>query len=113
MAEVGADQVELPLIELEPREAGHVGGMNEDHRPPALRHEIAERVAVEERFIQQFRKDMSPAEKGRPEPEPVRGRPEDPRPEFALPVLPEKAVFEVVKNPVAVEGVVGRREAPA
>ena len=113
MAQVGAEQVELPLIEFESREAGHVGRMNEDHRPPPLRHQIAERVTVEQGFIQEFGKHVSPAEKGRPEPEPVGRRPENPRTQLALPVLPEKAVFEVVENPVAVEGIVGRREAAA
>lgn len=85
--------------------------MEKDDRSLVTRDQIVERVVLEERFVQRFSKDMRTAELGRPRTEPAVRRAENSRTQFALPVLSEKAVLEVVDDTIAIERIVGRREA--
>lgn len=52
LVEAGADQVELPLGELEPREGGHVGGIEKDQLALTPVQQITEGMAVEYRLAQ-------------------------------------------------------------
>lgn len=79
--------------------------MEKDDWPLMARNQVAEGVAVEERFIQQFGKDVRAAEVGRPQAEPVERRSENPRTQLVLPVLSEKALFEVIENAIAIKSV--------
>ena len=67
-------------------------------------------LVIEKSFVQKFGHQMGAAEIRRPESEPITGRLEDPCLEFALPILSQKPVFKIVKNPVPVECIVAARE---
>jgi hypothetical protein len=87
--------------------------MDENHGSTVLGGQVAERVSVEQRFIQQLRKDMGATKIRRPKSEPIGGGTKNPRPQLALPVFAEKPVLKILKDPVAVEAVVGGGETSA
>ncbi len=106
LAQIRADHVELLLMEFEAGEGGHVRCVNRKPRTLIACDQISIGSALEERLIQYLGHEVRATKIGRPEPDPIAGRPEHSGFEFAFPVLPQKARFEVMKNLIAAERIV-------
>src|SRR5687767_11988479 len=106
LTEIGTQEIELKLCKLESCQGGHVRRMNDEHGSLVEGREVSIGLFIEQGFIEQFRHKMRAAEVGRPQPDPVTGRPEDPVSQFGLPILPKEAVFKIMKDLVAIQGII-------
>ena len=105
--QVGAEQVEVLLHEREAHSVGKVGRVDDDERAAVLDH-VGERRPVKHVLFVNFDRPFSAA--GAPEPV---ERIEKRGLQCALDIAPEKDRLEVVEDTLAVQAVVGGREAPA
>src|SRR6185295_5763317 len=98
--EIGEEEIELLLCELEALAVGQVGGIEDDERALAVAGEGAEGLPVEDLLVVVLGREVDAAEVGRSEPEPVNGigRAADER---ALDIDVEESWTEVREDPVA------------
>ena len=113
LREVGAEEIELVLRELEARAERHVGGV-EQHVGTTTRllQERGERGAFEYHFVVEVGGEIDPAVVGAEETHPVPGR-QRAGDQFTLDVAVEKVLLEPLEPLDTEEGVVRGREASA
>ena len=98
------------LMKFEAGEGGHVGRVNRKPGAFIALQRVSVGGSLEERLIQYLGQQVRSTKIGRPEPDPIIRSPEDSGFQFALPILPQKTRFEVMKNLIAAERIVSRGE---
>jgi hypothetical protein len=110
-AEIGSEEVELVLGELERSPVGHAGRMQDDERPSAF-GQLGVGRAVEHGGIVELGRQVDAAEVGRDEAREVH-RVRGAQRELTLDVACQEPVIEGLERIGAVQTVVRRRERPA
>ena len=111
LVEIGADDIELPLVEREAVTMGQVGGVDVDVWARSC-CEIFERGLVENFLIIVVEGEEAAAEGGGDQPQEIPG-PESSEEQGPLNVLVEKFLLEILEDAVSVEAVIGCRKSAA